>query len=256
MAHHTPQSNLAARREHEKAAANALAGLAHSLMIDFLRGWNSATNINILMAEQAVQQAHALDRSVVLAHVTESKIREVRGDLQGEIDALNEALKLNPNLVDAYSHKANALILLGQAKDALNVLEMAPEPDRGDPEKLGLFCWFKGRAYFHLKDYDPDIKDYKPAIYWLKQSVEVRPTTWFSWAHLISAYAHEGQFEEAEPEVKNQYRPRFEAHWPLDPNIREYYNQAKYRSTEPQLRNALKAYLDGLKIAKEKANFP
>ena len=255
MAHHTPQSNLAARREHEKAAAKALAGLAHSLVIDFLRGWNSATNINILMAEQAVQQAYALDRSVALAHVAESKIREVRGDLQGEIDALNEALKLDPDLADAYAHKANALILLGRAKEALDVLKMAPEPNRGDPE-LGLFYWFMGRAYFHMKDYDPDIKDYDPAIHWLKKSVGVRPTTWFSWAHLISAYALTGQFEEAQAAVKNEYRPRFAADWPLDPNIRDYYKQAKYRSTEPQLRKALDAYLDGLKIAKEKADFP
>jgi len=132
MAHHTPQSNLAARREHETAAAKALAGLAHSLMIDFLRGWNSATNINILMADQAVQQAYALDRSVALAHVAESKIREVRGDLQGEIDALNEALQLNPNLADAYAHKANALILLGRAQEAPELLTKAIELSHGD----------------------------------------------------------------------------------------------------------------------------
>src|SRR6516165_9725788 len=132
MAHHTPQSNLAARREHETAAAKALAGLAHSLMIDFLRGWNSATNINILMEDQAVQQAYALDRSVALAHVAERKIREVRGDLQGEIDALNEALQLNPNLADAYAHKANALILLGRAQEAPELLTKAIELSHGD----------------------------------------------------------------------------------------------------------------------------
>ena len=132
MAHHTPQSNLAARREHETAAAKALAGLAHSLMIDFLRGWNSATNINILMADQAVQQAYALDRSVALAHVAESKIREVRGDLQGEINALNEALKLDPDLADAYAHKANALILLGRAQEAPELLTKAIELSHGD----------------------------------------------------------------------------------------------------------------------------
>src|SRR6516162_1199528 len=243
MAHHTPQSNLAARREHETAAAKALAGLAHSLMIDFLRGWNSATNINILMADQAVQQAYALDRSVALAHVAESKIREVRGDLQGEIDALNEALQLNPNLADAYAHKANALILLGRAQEAPELLTKAIELSHGDPE-LGLCYWFMGRAYFHTTDYDS-------AIPWLKKSVDVRPTTWFSWAHLISAYALKGEFGEAQAAV-NEYRPRFAAYWPLEPNIKKYYDQRKYNRELPQLRAALAAYFTGLQTAKDR----
>ena len=249
MAHHTPQSNLAARREHETAAAKALAGLAHSLMIDFLRGWNSATNINILMADQAVQQAYALDRSVALAHVAESKIREVRGDLQGEIDALNEALKLDPDLADAYAHKANALILLGRAQEAPELLTKAIELSHGDPE-LGLCYWFMGRAHFHMKE-----KDYDPAIYWLKKSVDVRPTTWFSWAHLISAYALKGQFGEARAAV-NEYRPKFAADWPLEPNIKKYYDQRKYNREFPQLRAALAEYFKGLEIAKKEADFP
>ncbi len=54
------------------------------------------------------------------------------------------------------------------------------------------------------------MKDYDPAIHWLKKSVDVRPTTWFSWAHLISAYAHKERL--GEPEAKadlDEYRRRF-----------------------------------------------
>src|SRR6516165_12554620 len=249
MAHHTPQSNLAARREHETAAAKALAGLAHSLMIDFLRGWNSATNINILMADQAVQQAYALDRSVALAHVAESKIREVRGGLQGEIDALNEALQLNPNLAVAYAHKANTLILLGRAQEAPELLKKAIRLSPRDPE-LGRFYWFMGRAYFN-------VKNYKDAIQWLQKSVEERPTTWFSWAHLISAYALTERLGEADATAAlNAYRQKFLADWPLDPNIKDYYTQAKYRSAAPQLQASLQEYFRGLEIAKRTAGFP
>ena len=55
-----PQSTLAARREFEKAAAEALAGLAHVLMIDYLRGWNKATNENIGLAEKALEKAYTI----------------------------------------------------------------------------------------------------------------------------------------------------------------------------------------------------
>jgi tetratricopeptide (TPR) repeat protein len=247
MAHWTPEKTRAARRDFEKAAAEAWAGLAHVLMIDFLRGWNNATHENVAVAEKALQDADAIDRSVALAHVARAKIREVRGDLQGEINALDEALKLDPDLADAYAHKANALILLGRAGEAPRLLTEAIRLSPGDPE-LGLCYWFKGRAYFHMKDYDP-------AIHWLKKSVEVRPTTWFSWAHLISAYALKERFREAQAAV-DEYRPKFAAYWPLDPNIRRYYDQPKYSRELPQLREALDAYFKGLQTAKEKVGFP
>jgi tetratricopeptide (TPR) repeat protein len=251
----SPQNTLAARREFEKAvaldanSADTWAGLAHVLMIDFLRSWNNATEEQVVRAEEAVQKAYAIDRSVALAHLVEGKIREVKGDLQGEIDALNEALQLDPNLSVAYAHKANALILLGRAEEAPTLLRKAIQLSPRDPE-LGMFYWFMGRAYFNLKDYDNAIQS-------LKKSVEETPTAWFSWAHLISAYALTGGL--GGPDAKaalGAYRQRFNADWPLDPNIREYYNEAKYRGAPPQLLASLQEYFRGLEIAKQTAGFP
>ena len=118
----TPEHTLEARQLLEQSvrldpnSAEAWAELANVLMIDYLRSWNNATNNSISLAKQAVQKAYAIDRSVALAHIAEGKIREVKGDLQGEIDALNEALQLDPNLAVAYAHKANALIHSGEQK--------------------------------------------------------------------------------------------------------------------------------------------
>jgi len=107
-----------------------------------------------------------------------------------------------------------------------------------------------GRAYFNMQNY-------KDAIHWLQKSVEERPTTWFSWAHLISAYALTGRLQE--PEAKSaldEYRQRFEADWPLNPNIKRYYTQAKYRYAPPELEASLQQYFRGLQIAKQIAGFP
>jgi tetratricopeptide (TPR) repeat protein len=246
MAHWTPEKTRAARRDFEKAAAEAWAGLAHVSMLDFLRGWNNASEKNIVEAKEALQKSDAIGHSVALAHVARAKIHEVEGNLQGEIDALTHALKLDPDLADAYAHKANALILLGRAEEAPELLTQAIRLSQGDPE-LGLCYWFKGRAYFHMNDMDP-------AIHWLRKSVEVRPTTWFSWAHLISAYALRERFEEARAAV-NEYRPRFAAYWPLE-NIKRYYDQPKYDRTLLQIREALDRYLRGLQTAKERVDFP
>jgi tetratricopeptide (TPR) repeat protein len=218
-------------------------------MIDYLRSWNNTTEELVVRAEEAVQKAYAIDRSVALAHVAEGKIREVKGDLHGEIDALNEALQLDPNLSVVYAHKANALILLGRAQGAPELLTKAIQLSPRDPE-LGLFYWFMGRAYFNMADYDKSIQ-------WLKKSVQERPTTWFSWAHLISAYALTGGLDGPDAKVAlDGYRQRFKADWPLNPNIRDYYTQAKYRGAPPQLQAALGEYFRGLEIAKKTAGFP
>ena len=132
MAHWTPEKTRAARRDFEKAAAEAWAGLAHVSMLDFLRGWNNASEKNIVEAKEALQKSDAIGHSVALAHVARAKIHEVEGNLQGEIDALTHALKLDPDLADAYAHKANALILLGRAQEAPELLTKAIELSHGD----------------------------------------------------------------------------------------------------------------------------
>ncbi|MBV8088233.1 MAG: hypothetical protein JO139_01430 [Alphaproteobacteria bacterium] len=154
----SPQNTLAARRELDNAVARdpnlaeTWADLAYVLMIDFLRGWNNASYDNVILADSAVQKAYAIDRSVALAHIAEAKVREVKGDLQGEVDALNEALQLDRNLSIVYAHKANALILLGRAEEAPKLLTKAIQLSPRDPE-LGLFYWLRGRAYFNVKNY-------------------------------------------------------------------------------------------------------
>ena len=252
MAHLSAADTRAARRKFEKDAAKALAELAHVLVIDYLRGWNGATKENIRLAEEALDKAYTIHRSVLpVAHVAESKIREIRGDLEGSIESLDAALALDPNLADAYAHKANAKILLGQAEEAPELLEEAIKRSSRDPapaRELGLFYWFMGRAYFNMGDYDK-------GIHWLKQSVDERPTTWFTWAHLISAYALTGRLKPSDPDVEravNTYRAKFLKDWPLE-KIEAYYEQPKYRGESSELRAALEVYISGLKTARKTA---
>lgn len=250
MAYLSAENTLDERRKFEKSAAKALAGLAHVLMIDYLRGWNNATNINILVAEQAVQKACALDPSVALAHVAKGQIREVEGDLKGAIEEFDEALRLNDKLPIAYAHMANAKILRGLAEEAPGLLDKAiglPDAD------LGLCYWFKGRAYFNTAAYFDKRDDYDKAIESLKISVDLRRTTWFSLAHLISAYALIGQVKDAKKDI-DEYCHRFGAKWPLS-KIKDYYSQPKYRDRHPQLEAAIQKYFKGLEDAKEEG-FP
>src|SRR5271165_37826 len=140
MAHTSDKITLTARRE-------ALAELAHVLMIDYLRRWNGATKANIRLAKKHLDEVRKIGEPGALAHVVQGQIHEVEGNLKLAIGEWNKALEIDPKLAIAYAHKANAMILQGDAAAALPLVEDALKAR--DPDS-GLLYWFKGRAHFNL----------------------------------------------------------------------------------------------------------
>lgn len=252
----TAENTLAARHALERSvaldpnSAEAWSALANVLMIDFLRYWNNATREQeqvIPVAEDAVQKAYAIDWSVALAHVAEARIRRAKGDHQGALDACDKALQLDPNLTAALVQKAFELIYLGRAQEAPALATKAINLSPRDPD-LGNFYWVSGRAYFVMKDYDN-------AIPLLQKSVQERPTTWYSRAHLISAYALTGRLGQHEAQAAlHEYREKF-YNWPLDPNIRNWAGQERFRDAHPDFKAMIQELLRGLQIAQAKG-FP
>jgi TolB-like protein/Flp pilus assembly protein TadD len=250
----TPENTLAARRALEKSlaldpnSAEAWSELAHVMIIDVFRSWNNATTELLVQAEEAVRKAYAIDRSVALAHFAEGKIHQLKGDFQRALDALSEALQLDPNLAMAYAQKTPDLIYLGRAQEAPALVTKAIDLSPRDPD-LGLFYWFKGHAYFAMKDYDN-------AIHWVQKSVEERPAVWSSRAYLISAYALTGRLGQREAQAAvHEYSNKFN-NWPLDPKIKEWAGDKRFRDAHPDYKAALQEFLKGLQIAKETADFP
>jgi adenylate cyclase len=250
----TPENTLFARCDLERSlardpnSAEAWGELANVLMIDFLRNWNNATEEQVARAEEAVQKAYAaIDRSVALVHVAEARIRRAKGDHQGALDACDNALKLDPNLTTAVMQKAFELIYLGRAQEAaLATSAISLSPHDPDP---GNFYWVSGIAYFFMNDYNK-------AIPLLQKSVKERPTTWYSRAALISAYALSRRLEQDEAQqALHEYREKFSS-WPLDPKIKDWAGEKRFRDVHPEFTTSLQEFLRGLQIAKETAGFP
>jgi adenylate cyclase len=251
----TPKSTLAARHDLKKAleldprSAEAWSRLAYVLIIDFFRGWNNAGEAEVEQAEAAVQNAYDLDQSIAIAHFVDGKIRQVKGDPLGALDALNEALRLDPNLAVAWAQKADELIFLGRAKESPDLVRTAIDLSPRDPD-IGLFYWFMGHAYFAMKDYDK-------AIYWLQKSVEKRPAVWSSRAFLIGAYALKGRLDQEEAKAAvNEYRTKFGEKWPLYPTVWDVYTGKRFHDVHSTYKEALEELLRGLQIAKQDAGFP
>jgi adenylate cyclase len=251
----TPDNTLAARHDLEKSvaldpySAQSWAELADVLTLDLLYGWNNASKeVEFVKAEEALQKSYTISRSVALAHVVEGRIWRIKGDHQRALDAFNEALQLDPNLVTALVAKAGQLTYLGRAQEAPALVEKAIDLSPRDPD-LGRTYFIIGRAYFATKDYDK-------AIHWLQKSIQLRPTTWFIRTYLISAYALTGglQQREAQAAVK-EYKEKFKD-WPFVPNIREYYAADQYRDAHPNFRAMNHELLRGIQMAKDSAGFP
>jgi tetratricopeptide (TPR) repeat protein len=262
----TPEHTLEAPRALERSlelgpnSAEAWSELAYVLMNDFLTGWNNTTKEEVGQAEEALRKAYAIDRSVALAHFVEGWIRRVKGDHQGALDAFDEALQLDSNLVLAWVQKANELVFLGRAKEAPALVTKAIDLSPRDPD-LGAFYFSIGRAYFTVAaasgtPSEAAVRDYGNATEWLQKSVQERPTTWYTRAYLISAYSLTGRIGgyEAYAAVR-EYSKKFK-NWPLDPNIIDYYSQDKYRDANRDFKATLQELLKGLRIAKDTAGFP
>jgi adenylate cyclase len=251
----TPENTRAARRDLEKSVADdphsaqTWAELADVLTLDLLYGWNNASKeVEFVRAEEALQKSYAISRSIALAHVAEGRIWRIKGDHQRALDAFNDALQLDPNLVTALVAKAGQLTYLGRAHEATALVEKAINLSPQDPD-LGRTYFVIGRAYFATKDYDR-------AIQWLQKAIQLRPTTWFIRAYLISAYALTGRLHEQEAKVAvNEYKQKFTA-WPLVPNIKDYYAADQYRDAHPDFRAMNHELLKGIEIAKQTADFP
>ena len=98
---------------------------------------------------------------------------------------MDRATRLDPNFAAAHAQKANQLVRLGNAKEALPIAHHAIEVAGPCDQSTGFLYWVLGRAYFVLQDYDD-------AIHWLQRSVDKRGNLWFSGAFLVAAYALPG----------------------------------------------------------------
>jgi hypothetical protein len=73
---------------------------------------------------------------------------------------------------------------------------------------------------------------------------------------LISAYALTQRLNTNEAQTAiREYKEKC-SEWRLYPEIREYYEETKYRDAGPIFRAATEKLLEGLQDAKDKAGFP
>jgi tetratricopeptide (TPR) repeat protein len=154
----TPESSRFFREILEKALTNpvgvaprwateAWALLANVLVNDVLQSWSHAGIVELNMAEDAVENALALDRDLVLAHHAKGLVFRARGYHQAAYAAFADTVKLDKTFARAHAQLGNELTLLGKPTEALACVNEAIRLSPHDPAS-GTFYWIKGRAHF------------------------------------------------------------------------------------------------------------
>jgi tetratricopeptide (TPR) repeat protein len=188
----TPQMSRFIREILEKALTNpigvaprwlaeAWALLANLLVNDYLNSWNHAGKEELNKAEDAAENALALNRQLPLAHHARGLAHRARGEHAEALGAFTRAVDLDPNFARALAQKANEWILLGAPRKAVPRVAKAIQLSPRDPASA-TFYWIEGRAHFYAGDYSGAIPP-------LRRSVEIQSNLWYSWAYLVSAHA-------------------------------------------------------------------
>jgi tetratricopeptide (TPR) repeat protein len=224
----TPAASLAARAALEEAvhldprSVLAWSQLATCYISDYKNRWNEAGEEEIgagqdlvRRARDALAAADAIDPNMAQSRYAEGFIRCVEGRHQEGYEAMDRATKLDPNFTAAHAQKANQLVRLGRAKEALPIARHAIELAGPRDQSVGVFYWVLGRVHFVLKNYGE-------AIHWLQRSVDKRANLWFSGAFLVASYALAGRLEEAGEALRQFYNRGFG--WYTPQRIAEIYD--------------------------------
>jgi adenylate cyclase len=245
----TPETSLAARAALLEAvrlnpqSVLAWSQLATCYISDYKNRWNEAGKEEIGAGQDLVQSARdalaradEIDPKLAQSRYAEGFIRCVEGRHQAGYEAMDWATRLDPNFAAAHAQKANQLVRLGRAEEALPIARYAIDLAGSHGQPAGVPYWVLGRAYFVLESYDD-------AVHWLQRSVDERGNLWFSGAFLVAAYALAGHLEEAREALRQFYGRGFG--WYTPQHIAQIY--AAELPNNHQLRH--QELFRGLKLA-------
>ena len=162
---------------------------------------------SVSLAETAARQAIAIDDKDATAHSALGSVFAARGDFGAAIAQHRAALELNPSHAGAHLGMGLALLLDGQAVEAVPEFEMAARLSPHDPN-MWLFETLGAGARIMLSQFE--------AAERLARSATRRPGAGFwTYAALASALGNLGRIEEARPvleklvELKPDFSPEF-----------------------------------------------
>jgi TolB-like protein/class 3 adenylate cyclase len=186
----TPEANLRAqdylRRaiELDETFAAAHARLAYAIILSMI--YFDADTDSHLMDEAmgAARKAIQLDDQDANSYFTLGRVHLARQEYVLAIEALENALELNPCLAVTYCGLGDSLAYEGRLDEAIAQFDMAIRLSPHDPFRWAFYSY---RSITHLFR-----GEYMEAAEWARRSIRVPNAQYWAWAHLVAAVGHLG----------------------------------------------------------------
>src|SRR5262245_24487566 len=174
----------------EPASVDGLAGVATTLVFEFLNGYyDTGGDERLGRAERLLNRALAMEPRHLMALKANAALRRAQGRLDDAIVAANAIIMENPGEPWAYKEIGLSNLYLGKSEQALDWFAKA---DRMGPRDPGRWTWLDGRGHsLILLGRDED------AIRALIDALDANPKNIPSHAFLAAAYALLGRSEQA-----------------------------------------------------------
>jgi TolB-like protein/class 3 adenylate cyclase/Tfp pilus assembly protein PilF len=236
----SPNDVAEARRLFQHAAeldpnfAQTFAALGLALYLEVVFSYTTSPLENLDQAQQAANQAVALDDKEAMAHHTLGRVLALRGDYDSAIAEMRTAIDLNPSSALAHFGLGTTLMLTERLEEAISEFDKAIRLSPRDPAVWGFYA-LRAWARILLGDYESAVDDSRRAI-------RHPEAAFWPHAHLASALGHLGKHDEAKIalekllEINPDFTPdaAMAAHSPLNPET---------------LRPVFKTWIDGLRKA-------
>jgi TolB-like protein len=174
----------------EPASVDGLAGVATTLVFEFLNGYyETGTDERLVRAEQLLNRALAIEPRHLIALKAKAALRRAQGRFDDAIVAAEAVIIENPGEPWAYKEIGLSTLYLGKPEQALDWFAKA---DRIGPRDPGRWTWLDGRGHaLILLGRDEE------AVRALISALDANPKNHFTHAFLAATYALLGRSEEA-----------------------------------------------------------
>jgi adenylate cyclase len=189
----TRETNSESRRYFERAIeldpgfARAYADIAFSHALDFLFGWQEASEEKFRTAFEYADQAIELDPTIGQVHFAKSVLYLAAWQHDEAIEASIRSVSGHPNYADGWAEYAQVLVYAGRLDEGLEKMSIAKKLN---PRHAFFYTWIEGNAKMLKGDYAAAEADFLDVI-------ERNPH--FPGAHLTLAalYGNQGRLDEA-----------------------------------------------------------
>jgi TolB-like protein len=192
----TPASNRRAQ-EHLREAirlapdfAEPHARLAYAIVLEMVYFERPVDQDAMDEALALALRCLALDDQDAHGYFTLGRVRLARREYGLAIDALEQALALNPCLALSYCGLGDSLAYEGRLDEAIAQFETAIELSPHDPFRWAFFSY---RSLAHLFR-----REFAEAAHWAGHAVQVPNAHYWAHAHLVSALGHHGDAAQTE----------------------------------------------------------